>query len=197
MAIIAKSAREKSHITSTGVEREETMGARVEQERTGRLISDKCYGPPVTYSTIITSSYCYLVRHLSTSPSTSPTREPSTPPSHEPSTSPSHEAPLLSRSWIHAAPLDSSGSVKASSAFRKLPDANLTRLTGERYTSIKSSLKCWVWLVPLGKNPDVMLGNSLCNGPTSRGTKLLAMLLNNNKAMIATAATVKQSEISS
>ncbi|MPC69686.1 hypothetical protein E2C01_063916 [Portunus trituberculatus] len=27
-----------------------------------------CYGPPVTYSTTITSSACYLVRHLSTSP---------------------------------------------------------------------------------------------------------------------------------
>ncbi|MPC54749.1 hypothetical protein E2C01_048673 [Portunus trituberculatus] len=27
----------------------------------------RCYGPPVTYSTTITSSACYLVRHLSTS----------------------------------------------------------------------------------------------------------------------------------
>ncbi|MPD06530.1 hypothetical protein E2C01_102345 [Portunus trituberculatus] len=84
-----------------------------------------CYGLPVTNSTTITSSTCYLVRHLSTSPSTSlshepstsSSHEPSTSPSHEPSTSPSHEAPLLSRSWIHAAPIDSSGSVKQPPCF--------------------------------------------------------------------------------
>ncbi|MPC41027.1 hypothetical protein E2C01_034607 [Portunus trituberculatus] len=62
----------------------------------------KCYGPPVTYySTTITSSACYLVRHLSSFPSTSPFRESTTPPSHEPSTSPSHEACwLLSTRFI-------------------------------------------------------------------------------------------------
>ncbi|MPD03888.1 hypothetical protein E2C01_099546 [Portunus trituberculatus] len=75
------------------------------------------YGPPVTYSTTIPSSACFLVRHLSASPSTSMSREPSTPPSHEPSTSPSHEAPLLSRSWIHAATFDSTGSVKPALGF--------------------------------------------------------------------------------
>ncbi|MPC88732.1 hypothetical protein E2C01_083651 [Portunus trituberculatus] len=77
-----------------------------------KLLQLCCYGPLVTYSTSLTTSTCYLVRHLSTSPSTSPSHEPSTSPSHEPSMSPSHEAPLLSRSWIHAAPFDSSGSVK-------------------------------------------------------------------------------------
>ncbi|MPC79838.1 hypothetical protein E2C01_074388 [Portunus trituberculatus] len=61
-----------------------------------RLPISGCYGPPVTYSTTITSSACYLVRHLSTSPSTSL----------------SYEALLLSRSWIHVAPFDSSRSVK-------------------------------------------------------------------------------------
>ncbi|MPC94100.1 hypothetical protein E2C01_089252 [Portunus trituberculatus] len=31
-------------------------------------LNARCYGPPVTYSTTITSSTCYLVRHFSTSP---------------------------------------------------------------------------------------------------------------------------------
>ncbi|MPC09207.1 hypothetical protein E2C01_001810 [Portunus trituberculatus] len=75
------------------------------------------YGQHVTYSITITSFACYLVRLFSTSLSTSPFLEPSTLPSHEPSTSTSHEAPLLSRSWIHAAPFDSSGSVKQAPSF--------------------------------------------------------------------------------
>ncbi|MPD06209.1 hypothetical protein E2C01_102003 [Portunus trituberculatus] len=37
-----------------------------------------------------------------------------------PRSPPSREASLLSRSWIHATPFDSSGSVKASSAFWKV-----------------------------------------------------------------------------
>ncbi|MPC78578.1 hypothetical protein E2C01_073068 [Portunus trituberculatus] len=32
------------------------------------ILTVLCYGPPVTYSTTLTSSACYLIRHLSTSP---------------------------------------------------------------------------------------------------------------------------------
>ncbi|MPC66914.1 hypothetical protein E2C01_061069 [Portunus trituberculatus] len=53
--------------------------------------------------------YPHLLRLLPRSP---PLHLPSTTPFHEPSTSPSHEAPLLYRSWIYAAPSDSSESVK-------------------------------------------------------------------------------------
>ncbi|MPC56813.1 hypothetical protein E2C01_050779 [Portunus trituberculatus] len=55
---------------------------------------------------------------------------PHSPPLHLPSTSPSHEAPLLSRSRIHAAQFNLSGSVNV--IVHRLPDANLTHLTGER-----------------------------------------------------------------